>query len=217
MPTPWQGPCIGLFAPDGWVRLNAMRTNLFHTPTLTGLMSRFGKPLLLLLGLMVVAAAPAEEAHHGLGAHVHGLSQLNLIYQEGVLEIELDSPAANLLGFEHRPRSEAEQERLRQVEAQLKQADDLFQFTPEKACTLQGVEVTSALLQTDHGHDHADEQADEHADFRVLYRFACPQLKQLALGLFRVFPAIRQIQVQMVVEGRQQSLKRSAEDNHIPL
>ena len=38
--------------------------------------------------------------HASLGAHEHGVAQLNVALDGNTLEIELESPAMNLVGFE---------------------------------------------------------------------------------------------------------------------
>ena len=50
----------------------------------------------LLLPLFLIAKVHAEEAH------IHGLATLTLALEGNSLEIEFESPAANLVGFEHR-------------------------------------------------------------------------------------------------------------------
>lgn len=42
-----------------------------------------------------------EHEHGSLGAHEHGVGRLNAVLDGQALELEFDSPAMNLVGFEH--------------------------------------------------------------------------------------------------------------------
>ncbi len=170
--------------------------------------------LLLMLSPFIVSTAWAETAHQH-GAHVHGIGQLNVALDDHALLIEWESPAANIVGFEHRPHSEAEKRRVAEAVARLKDAKALFEWPAKAACRVQDVEVHSDLLpgagekEDDHDyhdhdeaghkeddHDHHDahekhEEGESHADFRITYTFHCDHpevLAHLDVELFRRFP-----------------------------
>jgi hypothetical protein len=50
----------------------------------------------------------SHAQHVNPSAHTHGLGNMTMVYQAGQLMMELETPAANLLGFEHTPHSKAE-------------------------------------------------------------------------------------------------------------
>ena len=52
--------------------------------------------------------AHAHEEHASLDAHEHGVASLNVALDGQTLEIQLQSPAMNLVGFEHEAKSEAD-------------------------------------------------------------------------------------------------------------
>ena len=70
--------------------------------------------LALPFALLPLAVAHAHDDHdhdhaHGtLGAHEHGVAKLNVVLDDNTLELELDSPAMNLVGFEHAASSDAD-------------------------------------------------------------------------------------------------------------
>ncbi len=96
-----------------------------------------------------------EKRQHD--AHVHGIAALNLALEGEEVQVELESPAANIVGFEHAPSSEADHAALDKAVATLKDGDQLFRFNSEAGCRMEKAQVTSALLDQDH-----DEQADDH-------------------------------------------------------
>ncbi|AHE99681.1 DUF2796 domain-containing protein [Thioalkalivibrio paradoxus] len=126
---------------------------------------------LCLFGFGVQAATP-EHRHHG--AHVHGVAELNVVLDGALLAIELHSPAYNLVGFEHPPRTEADRRALREARAILESPERLFPLAAAAGCKPGAVRVDSPLFAgidpdehehpsgheqghghgSDHGHDH---------------------------------------------------------------
>jgi hypothetical protein len=115
----------------------------------------------------VVAGEKHEHEHeHGHekrqhDAHVHGIAALNLALEGKEVHVELESPAANIVGFEHAPSSEADHAALDKAVATLKEGDRLFKFNSDAGCRMEKAEVTSALLDEEHG-EHAGGHADDH-------------------------------------------------------
>ena len=99
------------------------------------------------------------------GSHVHGVAALNIALDGTELHIEMDSPAANIVGFEHAPKSDADHAALDQAVAMLKGGDQLFEFGSEVGCELELAQVNSSLLDESHEHDadHAKKDDDEHS------------------------------------------------------
>lgn len=103
-----------------------------------------------------------HQEHRQHGAHVHGIAALNLALEDNEVQIELDSPAANIVGFEHAPSSPDDHAALDKAVATLKDGERLFKFNDEADCRMETASVTSALL--DDAHDgHAEEKAGAHA------------------------------------------------------
>ena len=78
-----------------------------------------------------------DQAHRQHDAHVHGSAALNLALESGEVHIELDSPAANIVGFEHAPSSEGDHAALDKAVATLKNGDQLFHFNSEAGCRME--------------------------------------------------------------------------------
>lgn len=82
------------------------------------------RPLLLALVLLPFAAQAHDDhdhdhAHGSLGKHEHGVAQLNVALDGKTLELELDSPAMNLVGFEHAASTDADKAAVAKARAQL--------------------------------------------------------------------------------------------------
>jgi len=144
---------------------------------------------------------PAGHRHGSLPAHQHGSAELDAALDDKLLELELRSPAINLLGFEHRARSKADQRTLAATRAQLEQPEALFGLPVEAACRLENTDLQSPLFD--------DTQTDlAHSDIVARYRYTCAApttLRGFALdGLFDAFPGIESVRVQLIGPHGQQ-------------
>ena len=161
-----------------------------------------------------------RHEHRQHGSHVHGIGQLNLALEGREMHLELDSPAANLVGFEHAPSSEADHAALDQALATLKQGDRLFVFNRAAGCRLAEAEIASDLIdQSDHkhkqegGHEH---HGESHADIQAAYRFECAnpgKLEQLSVELFEAFAGTERLNVQFVIGDKQGAAELTASDH----
>jgi hypothetical protein len=156
-----------------------------------------------------------EHEHRQYGSHLHGSAEMNLALEGDEIHIELDSPAANIVGFEHAPSSMAEYEVLDNAVTLLKDGGKLFQFNKAAGCNLEKAMVESAMLEEGHDHeahdehekhDHKEHEAETHSDIKVVYHFECARpgkLSQLTVELFKVFPGMEKFNVQYVIENKQ--------------
>jgi hypothetical protein len=156
---------------------------------------------LLAAGLSIADATGQRQR----SAHVHGTGLLNLALAGRALYLELQSPAADLVGFEHAPSSAADRDALAQVLAALQDGDGLFRFNGDASCAMEDVKITSELLEEGAG-DEGEADGEVHAEFEAFYLFFCrdaEDLRELSVGLFERFPGSRRLLVQFVVGGRQ--------------
>lgn len=172
--------------------------------------------LALPFALLPLAATAAEHEHaeHGsLDAHEHGAAQLNVVLDGTVLELQLESPAINLLGFEHAAQSDTDKAKVAAARSQLQDPQTLFGLNAGD-CTLNETELESPLFADDeHEHEehHAHDKDSEHSEIHAHYQLDCQKpddLQQLDLReLFKRFPATDKIQVQLIGPNGQQGLE----------
>ncbi|QHD03414.1 zinc-binding protein [Pseudomonas sp. S04] len=181
-----------------------------------------------LLPLAIAQAADEHDHDHqhaSLGAHEHGVGRLNAALDGQTLELELDSPAMNLVGFEHAANTPADKVKVAAVRAQLEQPLVLFSLPQAANCVLSQQELNSPLFgdkpDADDDHDHADakdaeghEHHHDHSEIHAHYQFTCSQpdaLKSLDLAqVFKTFPATQKIQVQLISPNGQQGVEVTA-------
>jgi hypothetical protein len=174
--------------------------------------------VIIAMATAVLAVAPLtagdDHGHRQHGTHEHGVASLNLAIEGPVIELELDSPAMNLVGFEHAPKSDAERETLDQTLDLLADGMRLFQWPAEAGCRLEDARVQSPLMpesaasptpDSDHDHDHGP-AGGVHADIRATYRFQCAdpaEVTRVGVLLFGRFPGTERLRVQYVAPAGQ--------------
>jgi len=146
-----------------------------------------------------------DHAHGTLGAHEHGVAKLNAVLDGNTLELELDSPAMNLVGFEHAANSDADKAKVAAVRQQLEQPLQLFRLAAAAGCkddaqALESPLFGDALKADDDDDEH--EHGHEHSDIGAHYQLTCANpdsLTQIDLApLFKAFPATQKINVQLI-------------------
>ena len=180
-----------------------------------------------LLPLAVAHAAEEHDHEHGsLGAHEHGVGRLNAALDGQTLELELESPAMNLVGFEHAATTDADKAKVAAARAQLEKPLALFNLPKAADCVVASQELESPLFgdkpaAEDHDDDDHDEDAKDghehhhdHSEIHAHYQFTCAApgaLKTLDLAnIFNSFPATQKIQVQLISPSGQQGVEVTA-------
>jgi hypothetical protein len=172
-----------------------------------------------MLPLAVAHAADEHDHEHGsLGAHEHGVGRLNAVLDGKTLELELESPAMNLVGFEHVATSDADKAKVAAARAQLEQPLALFNLPKAAGCVVENQELESPLFgdkpdaddedaKDEDGHEHHH----DHSEIHARYQFTCATpaaLKSLDLAnIFTRFPATQKIQVQLIGPSGQQGVE----------
>jgi hypothetical protein len=170
---------------------------------------------------MVPPVALSEEAHahREHGPHEHGVGSLNLVVDGNVVEIELESPVANIVGFEHAPKDAAERATLDRAVATLKDGERLFGFPAAAGCRLTESSVSSSLLGEAPAGE-ADHEHETHADLEADYRFECGDAARIGpvdVRLFEAFPATQRLRVQFATAKGQGGVELTAARPRIEL
>ena len=172
-------------------------------------------PFALLSGFVLAAEQHDHDHDHhdSLGAHEHGAAELDAALDGSMLEIELRSPAMNLVGFEHAPSSDADKRKIADARERLEQPDALFGLPAAAGCKLAETELESPLFEGE-AHDHGDHES-QHSEIHAHYHFDCatPQaIQALDLqALFKAFPGTKKIQAQLIGPNGQRGAQLDAD------
>src|SRR5690554_6648687 len=109
-------------------------------------------------------------------SHLHGQANLQLAFNDNRVDLLFESPAGNLLGFEHEPRTTEQQQTLDSVTSWLK-ATPLIN-TSESTCTVEAANVQHLGHDDGQAHAHTHGEEEHHADIEVTQVLVCSGLKQ---------------------------------------
>ena len=145
---------------------------------------------LTLLGLFATQlhAEETKATHEQHGAHEHGVATLAIAVSKDGAEIVLESPAANLVGFEHTARTDEEKQKLLAATQTLQAGDKLFTLSPDAGCKLDNAAISSNV-EGDNAKDH--EAGESHSDIDVTWSYSCSKpeaLTSIGIKLFSAFP-----------------------------
>jgi hypothetical protein len=166
------------------------------------------------MGLALIVALPAlaqqepkDEPQRQLGAHVHGQGKLSIATERNSVEMELEAPGNDIVGFEHIARTADQKAAVAKARAVLSKPLALFKL-PDAA----GCKVTAAKVRlvggAAHGHAHGTRgQAAKgsapasHSEFHAEYSLTCtkPELIQaIDFDYFKSFTAAEVLEVRMI-------------------
>lgn len=162
----------------------------------------------MLVAATLALAALAAQAHGK--AHVHGVASLDVALEAGTLSVSLEAPLDSLLGFERRPRTDAERRAAAALVKQLQESQDLIKPPAAAQCAAPRISVDAQALEPSApgSPGAANGSNNEHSDMEVTWSFTCSQPKQLGqleLGLFSAFRRIQRIDARIAGDGGQAS------------
>ena len=189
---------------------------------------------LILVSAMMFLSLPAFSA----GKHVHGEAELFVAIEGGQVLIELESPADNILGFEHQPRTAAQKKTLEKSLKALADYRSLVNVAEAAACQQVKANIESPFKHhkdehDHHGHskkhnhkehshkehnhkehNHKEHGDDTHSEFHVTYTLKCQNIAAISdinVTAFQSFTGFEEIDLKWVTAKSQgsQSLKPS--------
>jgi hypothetical protein len=144
------------------------------------------------LVLLAIAGSPQASA----GVHEHGVVKLDVAVDGNLLTLQLEAPLDSLLGFEHRPRTEAQRQAADAVLKRINDGASLFKPSATALCTLSETTIDADALQPEPA-----AKPGEHADLDASFEFKCAQpdkLLDIDVALFDAFKRIQRINVQVI-------------------
>lgn len=163
-----------------------------------------------------------------IDSHVHGLSELTIAIEKKTLEVEIISPSINLVGFEHRAKTEEDITTVKKVIKQLNNQNNIISFSGGNCLlTDKSIDVSSIIddhylkNKTHNDHDeHEHENHTNHYDIVSYYLYHCEKastLTTITVKMFDHFLGTNQITARWVNEQQQGSQTLSPTKNIIKL
>ncbi|WP_432472524.1 DUF2796 domain-containing protein [Amphritea sp. HPY] len=184
------------------------------------------------------ASVHAFERQHD--SHEHGAATMLLAIEGDEMQLRIESPAANLLGFEHAPETAEQHQQLAQTVALLRNSESVIALPEAANCRTEMTEVRHSLEDEEHAgnegshvHSHDDEHEEAHAeahtedqataeaekgshsDFAMEYHFECARIESLnsiRVELFHQFPLLKDLDVQYITPTGQGAVELTPEN-----
>jgi hypothetical protein len=174
---------------------------------------RFLQGVCLLLWLMACDGLAQDQR-----AHVHGIGHMSVAIEGSRLEIEIEGPGDNFVGFERAAQTARQRAAIAAAERRLRRPATLLVLPPDAGCTQRDIDLqipTNAPADAGKGHGHGGhghdrdhdhglnhDHGDHHDDWRVRYVFTCTAPAALAsirtAPWFVAFPGTRELRVQVI-------------------
>ena len=197
-------------------------------------MTIFPNISLVVIMFSVALQVGAESAHHDhdhdvpqQDAHLHGYVELALAFERGSLEIHLESPAVNIIGFEHKATSQKQLQTIEQARQTLEASAELFSFDGGDCSLKQATADFPALAEhnthdDEHAHGEEEHEASEesHSEITAHFEYDCAQYEELNsinVNLIDHFPTIEKIKAMWVTDVKQGAVELTAKSNLIQL
>jgi len=173
--------------------------------------------MLVYISLIMINDVAIGSSTHK--AHNHGVANLMVAFESNNLEVQFESPAMSLLGFEHSPKTEQQMEIIESTKAKLKSPENLLSIKGAD-CQFNSANVSIdgpagkslshndkqdiTQQHKDHHDDHHSNQ--EHSEVSAVYKFDCDdteKIQSLSVSLFDSFPSIEEIKVTWLSDTQQ--------------
>lgn len=183
------------------------------------------------LCLSLSAALSAQNRQHG--THEHGVAGLLVAIEGPQVQLLLESPLFNLVGF-GKAQSEQQHHQIEEIEQFLNNPLALF-TVKGVTCVAVSTTLSGDAFEAEHteshedGHaedehedkhegehegEHAEHEESSHADVQVEWLLDCPEISQasaLRMSLFEHFEHLEQLDVQYLFGDKQGAEKMTAE------
>jgi len=180
---------------------------------------------------LAASAAYASDTARQLDSHEHGHATLNVAIDANQLLIEFESPAVNIVGFEHEPKNDEQKATLAKAKSLLEQGEQVFVLPKAADCTLSEVDVDAPHSEhADEKHSeekhsddkHSDEEHSEetHSEFHAVWTFSCVTIDKLDginVRLFELFPGTSEIDTSIIGHTGQSATELTPQATQISL
>ena len=170
------------------------------------------RKVMLILILMTCSLGASAAAQ---STHVHGQGQVSMAIDQNLISMTLESPGADIIGFEHEARTAEEKTAVAEALKQLSDPMFVIQLPGSASCKVIQASSEVASENGDEGHaDHdEDEDHEEHADhdeheeheneahgsFIAEYQLECTNIAAINSITFVYFDHFRNAQSLVVV------------------
>ena len=162
----------------------------------------------LVVSLISLSVLAHEHREHG--AHQHGAGKMGIAFDGKAGKIDFKIASESIFGFEHEAKSAADKKRktegLKLLETKM---SEMVSFEKSLNCV-----ITTEKIEV------LQEKKSSHSDTAASYNVTCeksPAGSELVFNFQSVFPKIRDLDVDVVVDNLQKSIEAKANGTKIQL
>jgi len=163
-------------------------------------------------GMSLGQASEKQKKEHGhekrqLDSHEHGVSTLKIALEGQTLEMELESPAKDIVGFEHAPENQSQKTAIKKALSLLKSKPGIFKPSSTANCKIDAVSGEFEVEK-------------DHAGFYITWKIKClnpERIKSLKTTFFQKFPKAEEIEVEIISASGQKAIEWENNTNKIKL
>jgi hypothetical protein len=158
--------------------------------------------------------------------HLHGYAALTLAHEGSTLEINFESPAVNIVGFEHKHISDEQLQVINKAKKIFESPTELFTFSGVN-CSLTQMNANFSDLLKDQRHKENEHHSgshnaptESHSEITANYKYDCPQgekLNTITVNLITRFPGINKIKAMWLTDNRQGAVELTPNSNLIQI
>lgn len=146
---------------------------------------------------------------YGLDAHVHGVVQVSIAVEEKQILLMLKSPAESLLGFEYRPRTKTEKEKITNLKMLLtKKVHTLFKSSKLESCKIASSDWKHSYSSSSHSSIYSETYLNCRSKLNG---------EKLEVTLFEMFPRVKVIHLKIISDKNIVNKKITNKNNIITL
>lgn len=163
------------------------------------------------------------EDKRAADAHQHGHGALNVALEGDTLSIELETPGADILGFEHTAETEGDKATVRKARETLGNPVALFGLPDAAGCSVADADIEIGAdgehhEDDDHDHEHDDDhkhgdehahEEDTHSEVHAQYTLTCTAPSNVTAldlsGFFAAFPNAKELDAAVLTDAGQAS------------
>ena len=170
--------------------------------------------------LILSSAQGAAETERQLGPHQHGHGTLKLAVEGQTVQMELEVPGVDIVGFEHKAETAEDRAKIEAAEKTLAQPLALFVLPGEAGCKVTAARVSIVGEHDGDAHEHedhttadehdAEEHEGEHSGFHVEYALSCSNVAAITaifFPYFEVFPNSAELAATLITEKGQKAFE----------
>ena len=120
------------------------------------------KPVTLAATFLTLSLFNSVVTAEELGAHEHGAARMTIATNDKGFEISLETPSANVFGFEYMASSDEDHHTIHEAVEVLEAGNSLFLANESAACTQESVDIESAQVEAHDKAKHGDHDEHDH-------------------------------------------------------